>query len=192
MGFVTIPSMLADMKSGDDSAWAYFTRYYGPLIWLRGNDYHLTPSEQEELSQDVLVAFFKAQDHFEYKPELGRFRDYLRTVIKHCIFQILRRRQKLSSQTELEEGIAFDENEEAGREQAEEEEWQAHVYSLALEELGRELKPRKLQAFRMCRLENKDPKEVAKFQKVSLATVYNDCNEVMNSLREKIKELSEA
>ena len=113
-------------------------------------------------------------------------------MIKHCIFQILRRRQKLSSQTELEEGIAFDENEEARREQAEEEEWQAHVYSLALEELGRELKPRKLQAFRMCRLENKDPKEVAKFQKVSLATVYNDCNEVMNSLREKIKELTEA
>ena len=71
MGFVTIPSMLADMKSGDENAWAHFTRYYGPLIWLRGNDYHLTPDEQQELSQDVLVAFFKAQDHFEYKPDMA-------------------------------------------------------------------------------------------------------------------------
>ncbi|MBR6325076.1 MAG: hypothetical protein IKR62_08805, partial [Victivallales bacterium] len=74
----------------------------------------------------------------------------------------------------------------------EDEEWMAHVYSQALAELKRTVKPRKLQSFMMCRLQNKRPEDVAKFQKVSLATVYNDCNEIMEKLTELVKTLKDA
>ena len=192
MAFVTDPNLLADIKKGDNAAWNLFAKKYGALIWLRGSDYHLTPDEQEQLTQDVLVSFFKAQDNFEYAPEKGRFRDYLRQIIKNCIFQILRKRQQDSNNEEIQENTAFDENDDEAKQKREDEEWMAHIYSQALAELKRTVKPRKLQSFMMCRLQNKRPEDVAKFQKVSLATIYNDCNEVMEKLTELVKTLKDA
>ncbi|MBR6323487.1 MAG: sigma-70 family RNA polymerase sigma factor, partial [Victivallales bacterium] len=135
MAFVTDPNLLADIKKGDNAAWNLFAKKYGALIWLRGSDYHLTPDEQEQLTQDVLVSFFKAQDNFEYAPEKGRFRDYLRQIIKNCIFQILRKRQQDSNNEEIQENTAFDENDDEAKQKREDEEWMAHVYSQALAEL---------------------------------------------------------
>ena len=93
---------------------------------------------------------------------------------------------------EIQENTAFDENDDEAKQKREDEEWMAHVYSQALAELKRTVKPRKLQSFMMCRLQNKRPEDVAKFQKVSLATIYNDCNEVMEKLTELVKTLKDA
>ena len=188
MAFVTDPNLLADIKKGDNAAWNLFAKKYGPLIWLRGSDYHLTPDEQEQLTQNVLVSFFKAQGSFVYAPEKGRFRDYLRGIIKNCIFQLLRARKKAGNIEEIGDKTAFDENDEEARKKREDEEWMAHVYSQAIAELRRTVKPRKLQSFKMCRLQNIRPEEVARFQKVSLATVYNDCSEIMDKLTELVKQ----
>ena len=191
MAFVTDPNLLADIKKGDDDAWNLFAKKYGPLIWLRGSDYHLTQDEQEQLTQDVLISFFKAQGSFVYAPEKGRFRDYLRQIIKNCIFQILRQRQQAGNNEEIQENTAFDENDEEAKKKHEDREWMAHVYSQAIQELKGIVKPRKLQSFMMCRFQNKRPEDVAKFQKVSLATIYNDCNEVMEKLTGLVQKLKD-
>lgn len=192
MAWVTRLSILEGVKRGEDPAWHEFYRMYSPLVWLRGSDFGLNEQEQAELLSDVMKAFFDAQKTFQYRPELGRFRDYFREIIRNQIYLILRRRGRVAGNVELSEvAEPFDENDERSRRRQEEDEWQALLFKRALEEVKQTMPPRQVQSFLLCKLQEQKPTEVAKLQGVSLATVYNDCNAVFERLRHLVRELAE-
>jgi RNA polymerase sigma-70 factor (ECF subfamily) len=76
---VTRPTLLARLRLGDSSAWEEFVEVYGTHI-LRWCKRHLQEADAEDASHDVLVKLYKAIKTFEYDPQRGKFRGWLKKV----------------------------------------------------------------------------------------------------------------
>lgn len=80
-------TLLALLQAEDtnDVAWNDFVGRYGPKVaeWCRQQ--RLLPNQVEELTQDVLVNLFHHIRTFQYDPQKGKFRAYLRTITRNAI-----------------------------------------------------------------------------------------------------------
>ena len=105
MAFTTRKSLLAKVRSGDEVSWQEFYDAYKPLIILCGGDCGLTYDENEELVQKVMCEIFQKDivgkydpdnipDNvvFKYDPAKGRFRHFLRKIIRNHAIGIYRAR----------------------------------------------------------------------------------------------------
>lgn len=165
MGYTTKKSLLEEIRNGNDVSWFEFEQTYRPLILLRGQDYKLSDLEKEELCQQVLLDVFKGSSNFQYNPEKGRFRDYLRQLISHNAIDIIRRRKP-------SECPVFAETEDHSLESQWDQEWTQHILSQALFKLRVEMEPSLYQAFHLYAIEGKSAKEVALFLGIRKSAVY--------------------
>jgi RNA polymerase sigma-70 factor (ECF subfamily) len=70
---------------GDSVAWQAFVDVYGPLIYRQGRGRGLQDADAAEVTQEVLFQVSRSIRTFEYRPEQGRFRDWLGTVTENKI-----------------------------------------------------------------------------------------------------------
>jgi len=80
----TSPSLLERLRARPDSeAWWQLVELYSPLIygWLRRHS--LQHQDVEDLVQEVLRVVVRELPHFQYDPERGSFRSWLRAVTVH-------------------------------------------------------------------------------------------------------------
>ena len=202
MAFTTRKSLLAKVKAGDEVSWAEFYAAYKPLILLCGNDCRLTPAECDELVQQVMAEIFQKDivgkydpDHvpddivFKYDPARGRFRHYLRKIVRNQALKIIRNRQKFApmddSQTQEADG-AIDNWDLVWNE-----EWQKHVLAMALAELRGRVQAETYIAFEMYALHERPVKEVAEFLNLSIASVYTAKSRCIATLKEIITTLED-
>lgn len=183
---VTRVSILDGVKGGDAQAWVRFFKEYRALVWLRGSDYRLTETEQGDLLQNVMLAFFNAQNTFTYDPSKGRFRDYFRMIIRNEIFRILKARKPVDDDVDVE--TLGDSLEDTEQQHNEEEEWKVLLFNRALEKVKQTMELKKVQIFIACKLHDERPQDVAKQYGVSLATAYNYCNEVFDTIRKLVQQ----
>jgi len=77
--FPTHASLLIRVRNHQDHhAWEQFTRRYDPMIrrWCR----RWFRSEMDDQVQEVFVKLVRAMPDFEYRPDRGRFRGWLKTL----------------------------------------------------------------------------------------------------------------
>ncbi|MCA9253978.1 MAG: sigma-70 family RNA polymerase sigma factor, partial [Phycisphaerales bacterium] len=77
----TRASLLLRIRDPDDQrAWREFDGAYGELIvrYCRARGLQLV--DAEDVRQLVMLNLSRSIPRFEYQPEVGRFRDYLRTI----------------------------------------------------------------------------------------------------------------
>jgi RNA polymerase sigma factor (sigma-70 family) len=72
-------------------AWQEFHDLYQPIIAGFARRLGATPHETEELSQDVMQAFFRTVPEFCYDPDKGSFRGYLKTCVCNKLREYRRR-----------------------------------------------------------------------------------------------------
>ena len=197
MAFTTRKSLLARVLEGGEIPWREFYATYKPLILLCGDDCGLAAEEKEELVQNVMCEIFQKDiigkydpDHvpddvvFKHDPARGRFRHYLRKIIRYQAIRLLRDRRK--------KGVPFDENAttdeegciDAGLDNSWDEEWRRHVLNMTLAELKGRIKPEHYLAFEMYALQNRSVQEVAEFLGLSVAAVYTIKSRCIATLRE--------
>ena len=82
MSFTTHFSIVGHLKEEEDSSWERFFQTYGPLIRMHGKDCGVPEGALDDLVQNVMLSVFKQSKRFEYDPARGRFRDYLRMIIR--------------------------------------------------------------------------------------------------------------
>ena len=58
---------------------------YGPLIYRQGRRRGLQDADAADMTQEVLFQVSRSIQTFEYRPEQGRFRDWLGTVTENKI-----------------------------------------------------------------------------------------------------------
>ncbi|MST96322.1 sigma-70 family RNA polymerase sigma factor [Victivallaceae bacterium BBE-744-WT-12] len=185
MGYTTRKSLLEEIRSGNNISWFEFEQTYRPLILLRGQDYKLSDLEKEELCQQVLLDVFKGSSNFQYNPEKGRFRDYLRQLISHNAIDIIRRRKP-------SECPVFTETEDLSLESQWDQEWTQHILSQALFKLRAEMKPSLYQAFHLYAIEGKTAGEVAHFLGIRKSTVYVIKSRAVARLKQIISKIQDA
>jgi len=197
MAFTTRKSLLAKVRSGDEVSWREFYEAYRPLIFLVGRDCGLTPSENEELVQLVRSEIFQKdilskynidevppEITFTYDPAKGRFRYFLKAIIRNQALKLYRKRSNQVSIEEIQEPTAltkFDSDLD--------EEWKKHIFIQAMEELRNQVQATTFSAFEMYAVQGRPVKDVAEFLNLSINSVYVAKNRCIAALREIIKEM---
>lgn len=200
MAFTTRKSLLARVREGGDIPWSEFYATYKPLILLCGGDCGLTDDEKDELVQKVMCEIFakdiigkydpdRVPDDvvFRHDPARGRFRHYLRQIIRNQARKIIRGRRKDAAALAADQAQPTDD----ALEEAWDREWRRHLLNMAVAELKGRVQPETYLAFEMYALQNRPAQEVAKFLNISIASVYTAKNRCAAALREIIDNLEE-
>ena len=203
MAFTTRKSLLAKVRAGDEVSWAEFYAAYKPLILLCGEDCMLTPDENDELVQQVMSEIFRKDivgkydpDFvprdvvFHYDPKRGRFRHYLRKIIRNQALKIYRKRNGSAAGTDCMERTPAEPSVDVWDELWDEE-WKRHVLAMALAELKGHVQPATYMAFEMYVLQERPVQEVANFLGMSVASVYTAKSRCVAALKEIISNLEE-
>ena len=190
MGFTTRRSLLSKLSKGDEISWQEFYRIYAPLIALCGQDYHFSNADIDELIQMTVLAFFKDKT-FCYSPGKGRFRDYLRTIIRHRAIDLKRKQKKRLLEQTLDDSPELDDQSDSLLEQHWEDEWKKHVLRQATEELKHIIEPESYQSFELYALKGWPAGKVSKFLNITKSSVYTNKNRAIAKLREIIKDMDE-
>jgi RNA polymerase sigma-70 factor (ECF subfamily) len=95
----TRPTLLSKLrKPGEEEAWEEFYRIYGPVILNYSIRHGLDLSGAEDVLQETMIDLLRLLPGFKYDPKLGRFRNFLLSIVHQRILAVVRR---LSSQREI-------------------------------------------------------------------------------------------
>ena len=199
MAYTTKKSLLAKVRAGDEVSWQEFYEAYKPLILLVGNDCSLSPDENEELVQQVMCELFTKDiigkydpDHipddvkFAYDPKRGRFRHFLKRIVRNQAIKIYRKRFNHTDREDAETVCG-----ENTFDKVWDEEWQRHVLKMALDELRGRVQPETYSAFEMYALQNRKLREVCEFLDMSESSVYTAKSRCIAALKDIIANLEE-
>ena len=95
--FLTRGSLL--VRLGDDDSivrevsWNAFRAQYAPIIRGFARNAGCPEALRDDVVQDVMSAFFKAAERFEYDPSRGRFRGYLKTATVNTLTRLRHKRR---------------------------------------------------------------------------------------------------
>lgn len=160
----------------------------------------LSESDASDVVQDTMVTVAQKIQTFEYDPQTGRFRDWLRTLVRLKLCEHWhRRKDKLQNLAPYPSASSSDpcgetdEGEEVGippeLEAAWKAEWRQHVLVLARRHLQLVAHPTHYQVFDMAVFRELPLREVAKATGVNIAQVYLIRSRLSRLLRKEIKRL---
>jgi RNA polymerase sigma-70 factor (ECF subfamily) len=91
----TSASLLVRLRDATDAAsWETFVTVYGPLIRGYCQYQGLQEADAADVGQDVMVRVVRAIGSFEYRPDVGRFRDWLGAVVRNAVRRFRERDRK--------------------------------------------------------------------------------------------------
>ena len=185
MSFTTHFSIVGHLKEEEDSSWERFFQTYGPLIRMHGKDCGVPEGALDDLVQNVMFCFFEKCDKFNYDPTKGRFRDYMRTIIRNQACQIHRKRKSEKAQLSSEKEREFKPQEEdnSNLEELWDEEWRSFLYLQAIEKLRDQVDEKTFQIFQLYALRGLPCRRVAAFMEVSESSVYAAKSRCLEHLR---------
>lgn len=198
MAFTTKKSLLAKVRAGDEVSWREFYETYRPLVHLVGRDCGLQYEENEELVQLVMREIFQKDvlakydvDHvpddvvFSYDPARGRFRYYLKAIIRNQALKLYHRRREHLTLDEVPEPAA-----EERIDAVWDEEWRRHLLTQAMVELRGRVRAETYSAFEMYAVQGHPVQEVADFLNISVNSVYvakNRCIALLKGIIETLE-----
>jgi RNA polymerase sigma-70 factor (ECF subfamily) len=77
----------------DEEGWRAFYDIYSPLILRYAQTRGLRPADAEEVLQECMTALARTMRTFEYSPEKGRFKAWLRSMVNNQVANLQRRAQ---------------------------------------------------------------------------------------------------
>jgi RNA polymerase sigma-70 factor (ECF subfamily) len=183
--YETRPSLLLRVRdAADQEAWQRFARAYGGLIYGECRRRGLRDADAEDVTQQVFSRIFQALRSFEYRPERGRFRDWLATIVRNEVYRFLKSRAGVPMHSEA----ALDELEQADA--GWEERFMGHLLSVALEECRPHFEPRTWAAFQGVWVEHRPAPEVGRELGLPVESVYVAKSRVLKRLAAVVEELT--
>lgn len=182
MKFDTDYGILSKVKNKDEIAWERFYNFYAPLIRMHGRDCGLKEQYLEDLIQNVMITLSMQMPSFVYDPARGRFRDYLRTIIRARANDMLRKIYR-------QERIPYEPDDEADTTDLFEEEWRSHIREHSLEMLKAQVSAHHYQIFYLLDVQHRKVKELAELYNVPPVSIYTIRTRVEAKLRRIVREL---
>jgi RNA polymerase sigma-70 factor (ECF subfamily) len=173
-----------NQEPSDAAAWEEFVRIYGPHVarWCRSHG--LQHADAVEVSQDVLVRFWRQAASFQYDPT-RRFRGYLRQIVVSAVSDWSDRKQVgkplrcAEAATTLLASIPAREDLVARIEKA----YDTELLEIAMREVEARVQPHTWQAFRLLAIEGQPASEVAERLGMEINTAYVARSKVQRMIR---------
>jgi RNA polymerase sigma factor (sigma-70 family) len=167
-------------------AWNEFYARYAPVIAGFARKMGARPSEVDDLVQEVLLGFFKAQPTFEYDPARGRFRGYLKTVTWRTW---IKARRKTRDSAPLE-GI---DPEAPSIEEAWADAWKKAQLAHAIESVREQYHDNStFRSWQLATVDKMPTEAVAAALGLSRDAVYKNCQRINQALRQHLSALEES
>jgi len=195
---VTSASLLFRLRDWRDAAsWSEFYRLYQKLVLGLARRSGLTPTEAEEVAQDVFKRVAETIHEFEANPANGSFRGWLMNLTRWRITDKFRARPRGQSESPFRPAAndgtstiervpdASGEATEAGWD----DEWRHHVLDAALTRLARRVPAKHFQAFELYHRQGWSVMKVAKELSLNPATVYVIGHRLTKQLKEEVATL---
>lgn len=183
----TRPSLLVRLRQqADGAAWAEFVAHYGPMIlsWCRQRG--LQPSDADDVAQMVLLRLARRMRTFQYDPEQGSFRAWLRTMARYAITDFYNeQRERGSGDTQVQaslESVAAREDLLRRLDEA----FDQELLIEALQRAQRRVEPKTWQAFERTAVQGQSALEVAADLGMPVASVYKARSRILVILREEL------
>ena len=176
----------------DAQAWQEFVAYYQGYIHRLARRMGLNHHDAEETVQDVCLKAWKALPTFAYDPGKGRFRGWLWQVTANGVRARWRSRRREAALLPEDADAVNDLPDPAGPavEKWAEEEWRAHVATVAWRNVGGEFEERTRQVFERLS-KGVAPATVAAELGLAPSSVYVYKKRVQDRLRQEILRLNE-
>ena len=176
----------------DTEAWATFVEVYGRLVYRHCRGRGLHHEDAENVTQEVFARVSQSIRGFEYRPELGRFRDWLGTVTRNEINRFLKKEVRAVQGNEsVEEEGALGRAAARGEDTAWTEEFNAHLLDTALTRSRPHFEEQTWRAFSLVWLERRPAAEVADELKIPIDRVYVAKSRVLERLQQEVQELAD-
>lgn len=184
----THASLLARLSEGaDGAAWAEFNARYRDLIRGFALRRGLQSADAEDVVQDVFMALSQSLKEFEYQPEKGRFRGYLKTIAIRILSKRFARQRNGLDQSAAERTLEVTPNADAD-EAAWEVEWRQYHLRTAFEQVRAEIRGTDLRAFELLTEAQRDARSVAEELGISVDSAYQAKSRVLKRLRAIVSE----
>jgi RNA polymerase sigma-70 factor (ECF subfamily) len=187
--FHTRPSLLLRLRdAGDQEAWGLFVDVYGPLVYHRCRARGLGHQDAEDVTQQVFAEVVRSIRSFTYRPEVGRFRDWLRVVADHRLGRHFR--QAAGRTPVADEGVLLA-AEARGEDTAWTAEFRARLLQVALARCRPHFAPDTWRAFELVWLENRPAAEVGRELGQPVEWVYVAKSRVLSRLSQEVRDLAD-
>jgi RNA polymerase sigma factor (sigma-70 family) len=192
-GRQTHPSLLIRLRDPLDAvAWATFAEVYAPMIYRYARHRGLQDADAADVTQDVLAEVSRCIRTFEYRPEAGRFRDWMGTLARRKLIRFLDRkaRGELEVLTDLDpEHPACAENSQPDTD------WDTvfaeTIWQAALARAKERFEPATWQAFERVWIDGRGAAEAAAELGLTIEKVYVAKSRVLKRLEEEVRLLAE-
>ena len=192
-GFQTRPSLLMRLRDpADAAAWATFVDVYGPLVYGHARRRGLRHEDGEDVTQRVFARVTEAIRSFDYRPDVGRFRDWLGTVVRNEVNRFLSKESRTVRGTGgADDGGVLDNVAAPAADTAWTAEFNAHLLQVALARCRPRFEEPTWQAFERVWREHRPAAEVAREFGKPIDWVYTAKSRVLKQLWEEVQDLAD-
>lgn len=174
----------------DEAAWAAFVDIYAPLVYGYCRRRGLQDNDAADVAQEVMAQVARAIRNFEYRPEVGRFRDWLGTIARNKLSNYLRAgRREVLGLVDVGDRLAWDRSCDVDPVWADE--FNTQILRAALDEARPHFERATWRAFELTWLEDRPAAEAARVLDVPIEAVYLAKSRVLKRLREAVCRLAE-
>ena len=174
----------------DEHAWGEFVSYYQSFIEVILKHLKVSPNDQDDLTQNILLKVWKSLEKLNYDSERARFRTWMNRVIRNAVIDFQRAKSRRISEVDSDTGIdtknfPLQENEFT---KIIDKEWRAHITNLALKNIRPNFSGNAMSVFDMF-LDEVPAKDIAAKLAIAVPSVYKLRSRVEEKLIKEIKRL---
>lgn len=183
----TRASLLLRLRDRSDSqSWREFDAIYRPMLYRFARASGLDAVEAEEIAQQCMAAIAEHIDDFDYDPDKGQFKAWLRTVANNNIRKLRRGPRPEQAGTRDFDGLP-------GREPSPEEHfeqlWLDEHLRHCLQQIRNEVNPSTYRAFELYVLDSRPVEQVCRALNMTAGQVYKIKWRLTQKLDEKMNAL---
>ena len=193
--WLTNATLLQRIKNThDDKSWDEFNSYYRPYVYMITKGLKLQHDDAKEITQMIMIKIWKNLPKFNYDPDKGYFRGWLRTVTVNTVrTYISKKAYKQESLDQLNEDEAHGDVDvdfsESEIEKIADAEWEQYIFNMAWDNVKDEFNE-KVQAVYAQLLEGKECEDIADDIGVKRNTVYIYRKRIQEKLYREVRRLN--
>ena len=183
----TRASLLQRVKNPrDENSWQEFFGIYQPLLYRYARSRGLSSDLAEELVQQCMTVLGQKMADFEYHPEKGGFKYWLRRLVNNKINDYFKKRRLPQADSA---DFRQQQHREATPDELWEQQWRKRHLKYCLELIRKDVAPTTYQAFEYHVLAEWPVEKVCKALNISADQVYTAKSRITRKLRQKMREL---
>lgn len=187
---LSLINRIGDSESSE--SWAEFVRLYGPFIYSIGRNSGLQDADACDLVQDVMQEVSRSMASFEYDPDVGRFRGWLRVITRRTMSRFFERsRKQVRGAGGTTNVLALSDLADEDGEDVWEQEHQRFLFRWAANRVRSEFSDTTWRAFWMTAIDGVSAQRAANECGISVGAVYIAKSRVVSRLRQRTNEAQE-